>query len=77
MIARIIVSEHPNEKNLEHFNSDHKEAVDGFLANINLAFLFKLVTSLLVISGYEDQKSTDSNLKHVRNGLMKGRKILR
>ena len=27
MIARIIMSEHPNEQDLEHFTSDHKEAV--------------------------------------------------
>ena len=34
MIARIIMSEHPDEKDLKLFASDHKDAVkDGFLAN--------------------------------------------
>ena len=38
MIARIIMSEHPNEKDLEQ-TSDHKEAVkDGFLANTQFSF---------------------------------------
>ena len=65
MIARIIMSEHPNEKDLEHFSSDHKEAVkDGFLANTKFSIFDKTSpTSLLVISGYEDQKSADSNLE--------------
>ena len=44
MIARIIMSEHPNEKDLEHFSSDHKEAVKtAFSQILNSAFLFKLV----------------------------------
>ena len=65
MIARIIMSEHPNEKDLEHFSSDHKEAVkDGFLANTQFSISVQTSpTSLLVISGYEDQKSADSNLE--------------
>ena len=34
MIARIIVSEHTDEKDLKLFTSDHKDAVEyGFLAN--------------------------------------------
>ena len=75
MIARIIMSEHPNEKDLEHFSSDHKDAVkDGFLANTQFSISVQTSpTSLLVISGYEDQKSADPILKQVRNGLMKGR----
>ena len=65
MIARIIMSEHPNEKDLEHFSSDHKKAVkDGFLANTQFSISVQTSpTSLLVISGYEDQKSADSNLE--------------
>ena len=65
MIARIIMSEHPNEKDLEHFSSDHKDAVkDGFLANTQFSISVQTSpTSLLVISGYEDQKSADSNLE--------------
>ena len=44
MIARIIMSEHPDEKDLKLFTSDHKDAVKGgFLQTPNLAFLFKLV----------------------------------
>ena len=64
MIARIIMSEHPNEKDLEHFSSDHKEAVkDGFLANTQFSISVQTSpTSLLVISGYENQSSADSNL---------------
>ena len=46
MIARIIMSEHPNEKDLEHFSSDHKEAVkDGFLANTQFSISCLLYTS--------------------------------
>ena len=65
MIARIIMSEHPNEKDLEQFSSDHKNAVkDGFLANTQFSISVQTSpTSLLVISGYEDQKSADSNLE--------------
>ena len=64
MIARIIMSEHPNEKDLEHFTSDHKDAVkDGFLANTQFSISVQTSpTSLLVISGYENQSSADSNL---------------
>ena len=64
MIARIIMSEHPNERDLEHFTSDHKEAVkDGFLANTEFSISVQTSpTSLLVISGYENQSSADSNL---------------
>ena len=64
MIARIIMSEHPNEQDLEHFTSDHKEAVkDGFLANTQFSISVQTSpTSLLVISGYENQSSADSNL---------------
>ena len=64
MIARIIMSEHPNERDLEHFTSDHKEAVkDGFLANTQFSISVQTSpTSLLVISGYENQSSADSNL---------------
>ena len=64
MIARIIMSEHPNEKDLEHFTSDHKEAVkEGFLANTQFSISVQTSpTSLLVISGYENQRSADSNL---------------
>ena len=65
MIARIIMSEHPNEQDLEHFTSDHKEAVkDGFLANTQFSISVQTSpTSLLVVSGYENQSSADSNLK--------------
>ena len=65
MIARIIMSEHPNEKDLEHFTSDHKDAVkDGFLANTQFSISVQTSpTSLLVISGYENQSSADSNLQ--------------
>ena len=65
MIARIIMSEHPNEQDLEHFTSDHKEAVkDGFLANTKFSISVQTSpTSLLVISGYENQSSADSNLQ--------------
>ena len=64
MIARIIMSEHPNERELEHFMSDHKEAVkDGFLANTQFSISVQTSpTSLLVISGYENQSSANSNL---------------
>ena len=64
MIARIIMSEHPNEQDLEHFTSDHKEAVkDGFLANTQFSISVQTSpTSLLVISGYDNQSSADSNL---------------
>ena len=65
MIARIIMSEHPNEQDLEHFTSYHKQAVkDGFLANTQFSISVQTSpTSLLVISGYENQSSADSNLK--------------
>ena len=64
MIARIIMSEHSNEQDLEHFTSDHKEAVkDGFLANTQFSISVQTSpTSLLVISGYENQSSAASNL---------------
>jgi hypothetical protein len=65
MIARIIMSEHPNEKDLKLFTSDHKDAVrGGFLANTQFSVSVQTSpTSLLVISGYENQDSADSNLK--------------
>ena len=54
MIARIIMSEHPNERDLEHFTSDQQEAVkDGFLANTQFSIVQTSPTSLLVISGYK------------------------
>ena len=64
MIARIIMSEHPDEKDLKLFASDHKDAVkDGFLANTQFSISVQTSpTSLLVISGYENQESADSNL---------------
>ena len=64
MIARIIMSEHPDEKDLKLFTSDHKDAVkDGFLANTKFSISVQTSpTSLLVISGYENQESADSNL---------------
>ena len=64
MIARIIMSEHPDEKDLKLFTSDHKDAVkDGFLANTHFSISVQTSpTSLLVISGYENQESADSNL---------------
>ena len=64
MIARIIMSEHPDEKDLKLFTSDHKDAVkDGFLANTQFSISVQTSpTSLLVVSGYENQESADSNL---------------
>ena len=64
MIARIIMSEHPDEKDLKLFTSDHKDAVKGgFLANTQFSVSVQTSpTSLLVISGYENQQSADSNL---------------
>ena len=64
MIARIIMSEHPDEKDLKLFAADHKDAVeDGFLANTQFSISVQTSpTSLLVISGYENQDSADSNL---------------
>ena len=64
MIARIIMSEHPDEKDLKLFTSDHKDAVKGgFLANTQFSVSVQTSpTSLLVISGYENQESADSNL---------------
>ena len=64
MIARIIMSEHPDEKDLKLFTADHKEAVkDGFLANTKFSISVQTSpTSLLVVSGYENQESADSNL---------------
>ena len=64
MIARIIMSEHPDEKDLKLFASDHKDAVkDGFLANTQFSISVQTSpTSLLVISGYENQESANSNL---------------
>ena len=65
MIARIIMSEHPDEKDLKIFTSDHKVAVKGgFLANTQFSVSVQTSpTSLLVISGYENQDSADSNLE--------------
>ena len=64
MIARIIMSEHPDEKDLKLFASDHKDAVkDWFLANTQFSISVQTSpTSLLVISGYKNQESADSNL---------------
>ena len=64
MIARIIMSEHPDEEDLKLFTSDHKDAVkDGFLANTQFSISVQTSpTSLLVISGYKNQESADSNL---------------
>ena len=64
MIARIIMSEHPDEKDLKFFASDHKDAVKhGFLANTQFSISVQTSpTSLLVISGYENQESAASNL---------------
>ena len=64
MIARIIMSEHPDEKDLKLFTSDHKDAVKGgFLANTQFSISVQTSpTSLLVISGYKNQESADSNL---------------
>ena len=65
MIARIIMSEHPDEKDLKLFTSDHKDAVKcGVLANTQFSVSVQSSpTSLLVISGYENQDSADSNLE--------------
>ena len=64
MIARIIMSEHPDEEDLKLFTLDHKDAVKGgFLANTQFSISVQTSpTSLLVISGYENQESADSNL---------------
>ena len=64
MIARIIMSEHPDEKDLKLFTADHKDAVkDGFLSNTQFSISVQTSpTSLLVISGYKNQESADSNL---------------
>ena len=64
MIARIIMSEHPNEKDLKLFTADHKDAVkNGFLTNTQFSISVQTSpTSLLVISGYENQETADSNL---------------
>ena len=69
MIARIIMSEHPDEKDLKLFASDHKHAVrGGFLANTQFSISVQTSpTSLLVISGYENQASADSNLEARHN----------
>ena len=69
MIARIIMSEHPDEKDLKLFASDHKHAVrGGFLANTQFSISVQTSpTSLLVISGYENQASADSNLEARQN----------
>ena len=69
MIARIIMSEHPDEKDLKLFASDHKDAVTGgFLANTKFSISVQTSpTSLLVISGYENQNSADSNLEARQN----------
>ena len=58
MIARIIMSEHPDEKDLKLFASDYKDAVkDGFLANTQFSISVQTSpTSLLVISGYENSR---------------------
>ena len=58
------MSEHPDEKDLKLFTSDHKDAVnDGFLANTQFSISVQTSpTSLLVISGYKNQESADSNL---------------
>tara|TARA_Y100000992_G_C21201065_1_gene460465 strand:+ start:339 stop:752 length:414 start_codon:yes stop_codon:yes gene_type:complete len=58
------MSEHPDEKDLKLFTSDHKDAVKGgFLANTQFSVSVQTSpTSLLVISGYENQESADSNL---------------
>ena len=65
MIARIIMSEHPDEQNLQLFTSDHAKAVrNGFLSNTEFSISVQTSpTSLLVISGYKDQRSADSNLE--------------
>ena len=65
MIARIIMSEHPDEQNLKLFTSDHAKAVNnGFLSNTEFSISVQTSpTSLLVISGYKDQRSADSNLE--------------
>ena len=65
MIARIIMSEHPNERDLKLFASDHKDAVKGgFLTNTQFSISVQTSpTSLLVISGYENQDSAESNLE--------------
>jgi hypothetical protein len=59
------MSEHPDEKDLKLFTSDHKDAVrGGFLANTQFSVSVQTSpTSLLVISGYENQDSADSNLE--------------
>ena len=58
------MSEHHDEKDLKLFTSDHKDAVKGgFLANTQFSISVQTSpTSLLVISGYENQESADSNL---------------
>ena len=75
MIARIIMSEHPNEKDLEHFSTDHKDAVkEGFLANTQFSISVQTSPTSLFLSQYMKIKNLQTPiLKHVRNGLMKGR----
>ena len=73
MIARIIMSEHPNEKDLEHFTSDHKDAVkDGFLANTQFSILCKQAPLHCWL--FQDMKINPlqtPTFKHVKSGLMK------
>ena len=75
MIARIIMSEHPDEKDLRLFASDHKDAVkDGFLSNTQFSISVQTSpTSLLVISGYKPRVLQTRTLWHVKIGLRKGR----
>jgi len=75
MIARIIMSEHPDEEGLKLFASDHKDAVkDGFLANTHFSISVQTSpTSLLVISDMKIKIQQTRTFWHVKNGLRKGR----
>ena len=76
MIARIIMSEHPDEKDLKLFTADHKDAVkDGFLANTQFSISVQTSpTSLLVIfQGMKTKSLQIRTLWHAKNGLRKGR----
>jgi hypothetical protein len=65
MIARIIMSEHPDERDLEPFFRNHREAVRyGFLTNAEISVSIQTgPTSMFVITGYQNQESANFNLE--------------
>ena len=71
MIARIIMSEHPDEKDLKLFVSDHKDAVkDGFLANTLFSISVQTSpTSLLVISEVVEVVVIPFDMSSITSGL--------